>query len=202
MTSPTFRLIMRQGPTPGQVFELGKPEHVIGRDITNDIVINDSEVSRKHARLVLEAGRYIIEDFGSTNGTFVDGQRLMGPYVLNGGETIMFGENVSLSYEATHPDLEATMVGSPGQEIVPPPATIRQDLVAPEPVFTPPSVEAEQPVPEYSGQVPPGPEEILPPVEEPKKKKTWIIAACGCLLVAACIIVAAVAAYYAYTNYF
>ena len=56
MDTPAFQLIMRQGPTPGLVYDLVKPEISIGRDITNDFVINDAEISRKHAVLRLEAG--------------------------------------------------------------------------------------------------------------------------------------------------
>ena len=78
-------LIMRTGPNPGKSFELTKNELYIGRDINNDIVINDSEISRKHARLILQAGGYVLEDLGSTNGSFVNGQRLMGPHVLRPG---------------------------------------------------------------------------------------------------------------------
>ena len=109
MAPQSTMLIMRTGPTPGKSFELTKNELYIGRDINNDIVINDSEVSRKHARLILQAGGYVLEDLGSTNGSFVNGQRLMGPHVLRLGETVMFGENVSLVFESGF-DADATMV--------------------------------------------------------------------------------------------
>lgn len=60
----------------------------IGRDLTNDIVINDAEISRRHARLISQAGGYVLEDLGSTNGTFINGQRLASPYILRPGETV------------------------------------------------------------------------------------------------------------------
>ena len=81
----------------------------IGRDIANDIVINDAEVSRKHARLILEADRYKIEDLNSTNGTYIDGQRLIGPHLLAIGEVIMFGDNVGVVFDGEPVDLDATV---------------------------------------------------------------------------------------------
>ncbi|MCZ7552248.1 MAG: FHA domain-containing protein [Anaerolineales bacterium] len=85
MASQTYQLVMHKGPNPGKIFELVQDELTIGRDITNRIVINDAEVSRKHARLTLQSGAYVIEDLGSTNGTFVDSQRLIGPHMLRPG---------------------------------------------------------------------------------------------------------------------
>ena len=73
-----FRLVVRRGPQPNQVYELNKDVIALGRDITNDIVINDPEVSRHHCRMTRSTAGYTLEDLGSTNGTFVNGQRLTG----------------------------------------------------------------------------------------------------------------------------
>src|SRR4030065_958798 len=109
MTGAHYRLVVRQGPTPGQIFELNNNEVTIGRDISNDIVINDAEVSRNHARLILERDRYKIEDLNSTNGTYIDGQRLIGPHLLAIGEIIMFGDNVGMIFDGEPPDLDLTV---------------------------------------------------------------------------------------------
>lgn len=77
MAPQTIQLVMRTGPTPGKAFPLSKSEIVIGRDATCDIVINDAEISRRHAKMTMQETGYVLEDLGSTNGTFVDGQRLM-----------------------------------------------------------------------------------------------------------------------------
>ncbi len=179
MAPQSYMLIMRTGPNPGKSFDLTKNELYIGRDINNDIVINDSEISRKHARLILQAGGYVLEDLGSTNGSFVNGQRLMGPHVLRPGEVVMLGENVSLAFEPGY-DADATMVAASMQTstyISEPP---------PQPVAQPVPVASPKPV--YTGQVPAGPAEpYYEPVQEPQKnKRTLLYAGIGCLVVLLC----------------
>jgi hypothetical protein len=101
-----YRLVLLQGPTPGKVYELRTETASIGRDISNEVIIADTEVSRFHARLVWQNGDqpgqlqgYAIEDRGSTNGTFVNGLRLVGRRPLMPNEIINFGEKVSLRFE-------------------------------------------------------------------------------------------------------
>jgi pSer/pThr/pTyr-binding forkhead associated (FHA) protein len=140
-----FQLIMRSGPTPGAAFTLEGDQITVGRDSTNEIVINDAEVSRRHARLTFQGGKYVLEDLGSTNGTFVNGQRLAGPRVLKSGEVVSFGEQIVLVFESTNLDAGATMV-SPRAAAVP---------AASRPVMPPPPPPAE-----YAGSVPAGPAPI------------------------------------------
>src|SRR5512146_320830 len=105
-----FRLVMRSGPSVGKTYPLDKNELFIGRDLSNDIVINDPEISRRHSRLFTQGNTFVIEDLGSTNGTFVNGQRLVGPNVLRPGDVITFGERMSLVYESSDFDQDATVV--------------------------------------------------------------------------------------------
>lgn len=186
MAAQTYQLVMRSGPNPGQTFELSQNELTIGRDIGNTIVINDAEISRKHARLFAQSGGYVIEDTGSTNGTFVNGQRLMGPHLLRPGEVIFFGETVSLAFEAQQFDPNATMVAG-GR----PQAPAAQ--MPPRETYVPPSAPPSQ-QPMYSGQVPPGPEYDMAPEPE-KSNRNLIIAGCGCLLVLVCVVVVAAFAF-------
>ncbi len=95
----SFRLTMRRGPHPNQVYELTRDTLTIGRDITNDIMINDPEVSRHHARLTRTAAGYMIEDLRSTNGTFINRQRITTSYQLANGDVVGLGETVTLVYE-------------------------------------------------------------------------------------------------------
>jgi hypothetical protein len=189
MAPQSFQLVMRSGPTPGKTYSIEKGEITIGRDTTNDIVINDAEVSRKHSRLLLQSGGFVLEDMGSTNGTFVDGQRLMGPHNLRPGELIMLGENISLSFEAAQFDPNATVVASsPLPREAPAPSPVRESYVEPARPVTPP--------PAYAGQVPTGPAEeleIQAPEAPPKKSntRTWLLAGCGCLILILCCLVGA-----------
>lgn len=117
MQGSSFRLIVRRGPRPNEVYELSKAVMTLGRDITNDIVINDPEVSRHHCRLTQSTGGCTIEDLGSTNGTFINGQRLTGARPLQPGDTVGLGETVTLAFEGAmiprgvEPSQAATMVG-------------------------------------------------------------------------------------------
>ncbi len=193
MTSLSFHLIMRSGPNPGKSYELTSSEIFIGRDIHNDIVINDAEISRKHARMVMQAGGYVLEDLGSTNGTFVNGQRLMGPHVLRPNELIMLGENISLVFETSY-DADATVIAVPSQ---PPPVKATPSRVTSPTSYVPAASPGEalpyspEPQPVYTGQVPAGPAEPYdeaPPAEK-KQSRTLLLAGCGCLVVILCMLV-------------
>lgn len=138
-----FQLVMRSGPTPGTVFPLEGDQIMVGRDSTNGVAINDAEMSRRHARLTFQGGKYVIEDVGSTNGTFVNGQRLAGPYVLKPGDVVAFGEQIVLMYDAVSSDPGATLASARKPSRVAVPAA---------PVAPPPA-----PAQAYSGQVAAGP---------------------------------------------
>lgn len=176
MSPQSYQLIMRAGPTPGKVIPLEKSEIYIGRDTTNDIVINDIEVSRKHARLTLQSGGFVLEDLGSTNGVFVNGQRITGPVMLRGGESIMLGENVSLTFEAVAYDAAATVVAAPpAVEAPPPPPPAYAPPPPPQPAYAPTPAA-------YAQRVPPGAAQPQAP-PAPKKRRTWLWAGCGCLVI-------------------
>jgi predicted component of type VI protein secretion system len=108
--APLFQFVMRSGPTPGATFSLEGDQLVIGRDSSSGVAINDAEISRKHARLNFQGGKYVIEDLGSTNGTFVNGQRLVSPVVLKSGDVVSLGEQIVLMYEA--------LSGDPGETVI------------------------------------------------------------------------------------
>ena len=107
-----FQFVMRSGPTPGVTFPLEGDQLIIGRDSSNGVPINDAEISRKHSRLSFQGGKYVLEDLGSTNGTFVNGQRLAGPVVLKPGDVVSLGEQIVLMYDAINLDPGATVAVS------------------------------------------------------------------------------------------
>ena len=86
-------LVVTEGPAAGQRFELDS-EVVLGREGVSATIADDSELSRRHAVVRPAAGGFEIEDLGSRNGTFVNGQKLEGPMRLSGGESIKIGQTV------------------------------------------------------------------------------------------------------------
>jgi len=70
---------------------LEEGEHVLGRDPDAEIFLNSGGVSRRHARVVISAGRATLEDLGSKNGTFVGDHRVEGPKSLGDGDIIRLG---------------------------------------------------------------------------------------------------------------
>lgn len=95
--------MVRRGPQPNQVYELRDDVINLGRDITNTITINDREVSRHHLRFTRSGDTYMVEDLGSTNGTFINGKRLTGSTLLKNGDMIGLGETVTLGFEVVRP---------------------------------------------------------------------------------------------------
>lgn len=187
MAKAQYRLVVRQGPIPGQVFELTKSEVIIGRDIANDFVINDAEVSRRHARLTLEGERYKIEDLNSTNGTYIDGQRLMGPHLMAIGEIIMFGDNVGVIFDGEPAEPDVTVrstvdLGATPVAAIPEPAeSYVRPAVPPQPQEGIFPIPAEEPA-------------VIEPEakEEPAKKpaNTWLMAGIGCVVVILLLLIA------------
>lgn len=86
------KLIAREGPLAGRRFDLDG-EMVLGREGAT-ITLDDEETSRRHAAIRVVDNKTIIEDLGSTNGTFVDGRRIDAPTELKGGEKIKLGQTV------------------------------------------------------------------------------------------------------------
>lgn len=183
MSFQSYQLVMKTGPAPGKTFPIEKNEIYIGRDVANDVFINDAEISRRHARLIQQAGAYLLEDLGSTNGTYVNGQRIGGPSPLRPGDIVYLGENVSLSFEGMLYDWGAAAVSADSEApLSPEPATLAPSP-PPQPAYVPP---APPPQPVYSGRVPPQPVEPIYP-EESRSRRVWLWGGCGCLVILACL---------------
>jgi sigma-B regulation protein RsbU (phosphoserine phosphatase) len=87
-------LVTIKGPNSGQRFALLGDSLLIGRQEDAAIVLESLAVSRHHARIVWRDGEYLVEDVGSSNGTFVNGQRISGPTPLNEGDELQIGPYV------------------------------------------------------------------------------------------------------------
>jgi pSer/pThr/pTyr-binding forkhead associated (FHA) protein len=211
-TKGSFRLTLRQGPTPGKVYELVKDHLSIGRDVSNDIVINDAEVSRNHARLMAQAGSYQLEDLASTNGSFVNGHRLTGPKFLTAGDVVGLGETVILDF-AFIPDANATVVASRISEPLTTPSNPpRRPNVEPVTPAAPPAPAPTPAIPSYSPPPlppsapppPPRPESapvMAAPTPEKDNRIMYIGVGCGCVTLCACAgLVGAIAANWPYVS--
>lgn len=86
------RLVVLGGAEAGRAYPLGKESMSLGRDAGNDIVISwDPAVSRRHAVVSVQSGGYMIADQGSSNGTFVNGVRII-ESALQAGDVVTVGQ--------------------------------------------------------------------------------------------------------------
>ncbi|MCC6388272.1 MAG: FHA domain-containing protein [Dehalococcoidia bacterium] len=95
-SGPLVYMVLRNGIRAGKVFLL-EDETSIGRNPDNDIVISDETVSKRHAKVMMEEGRFHYWDLASANHSFVVGKdgtkkRIREPYALRDGDTIDLGE--------------------------------------------------------------------------------------------------------------
>jgi pSer/pThr/pTyr-binding forkhead associated (FHA) protein len=103
---PRFALRFISGKYQGGEYPLAEgQEIVIGRSSELDMVLVEEMVSRKHARIALAEGAISIEDLGSTNGTFVNGEKVQ-QGTLREGDRVLIGTNI-LKVVAAPQDAEA-----------------------------------------------------------------------------------------------
>ena len=145
-------VFIEQEPAQGAERAL-EPGTTIGREGC-DITITDPDVSRRHAALQIIAGELSIEDLGSTNGTFVNGEQIMERRTLRGGDEVRIGSTV---WRLRAP-AEATRLSNVPSEVSPASQTTTlRPAAAPEP----PTEEA-----------PPAPRiEPAPPAPEPAREE-------------------------------
>lgn len=90
-------------------------ENVIGRGPEVQIRLNESGVSRRHARILIEGERITIEDLGSKNGTFVRGERIAAARSLGSGDELRFGP-VRVTFQSASPSMSTLTVADPGDQ--------------------------------------------------------------------------------------
>ncbi len=157
-------LIARSGPLAGRRFELDDDEVVLGREDAT-ITLSDEETSRRHAAIRVTAGVVVIEDLGSTNGTFVDGKRIDVATELNGGETIKLGQTVfDIEVEVAEPQAPPVDAGA------------TRMAARPEPIADPDrtAVSHTPPPPEAAPPAPPAPPVPEPVAAEPDPDRTAV----------------------------
>lgn len=82
-----------QGPDHGRTYDTSQEPAVIGRS-TDQIQLSDHSVSRRHALLRPDNGKWVLEDLKSSNGTFLNGRRVVGPTTINHGDQIKVGSSL------------------------------------------------------------------------------------------------------------
>ena len=113
MSFEDFKIILDPHTDHSQAFPLTKSEIIIGREAGVDIVIDAVSVSRRHARILRRREAFYLEDLNSSNGTYLNGERVDGMKLLSPGDRIRLGLSVEVQFVA--PDvLKATLVPDTG----------------------------------------------------------------------------------------
>lgn len=89
---PAITLIDRSGETDFGELTFSATDVSIGRDPGNTVCLDDDTISTRHANLVYRNGHWWIEDLASTNGTFLNDERVINPTILIPGDEIQVGK--------------------------------------------------------------------------------------------------------------
>lgn len=85
------KLVVVEGPLTGTVIPLSTAQVTIGRAPDSTLVIEDDYASSRHARIYPAEGSWLVEDLGSTNGTWIDRTRITSPTLLTVGAPLRVG---------------------------------------------------------------------------------------------------------------
>jgi hypothetical protein len=183
---PLANFLVRSGALKGQRLIVKTPVANIGRADYNDLVVPDESVSTSHAKLQRREGVWVLADLESTNGTFVDGERIASDTPIAPGTMVRFGD-VQLVFEPTDDALGVAKGG--GTKVleslkVPP-------VPAPPPAAAAPAPPKPGPSPARKPMAPAKrPVSTAPPPAQPQKKGK------GCGASAAIIVLATSALVY------
>jgi FHA domain len=99
-------------------------DQVLGRDASADVTVPDPAVSRRHARIYRGADAVWMEDLGSTNGTYINGDRLTVPYRLRDGDEIKLGNTQAIFHDASSAPDATEVIAVPGVRPSPVPSEV------------------------------------------------------------------------------
>jgi ABC-type multidrug transport system ATPase subunit/pSer/pThr/pTyr-binding forkhead associated (FHA) protein len=118
-------LVVLDGPEAGREFELVQATTLIGRERGLHIVLSAPGISRRHAKVIRRVDEYLLEDTGSSNGTFLNDERISEAKLLRDGDHVSFGRLVAMRFHG--PAGGATQVRSlPKEQPTSPPTTIEE----------------------------------------------------------------------------
>lgn len=186
MSNSGAYLTIRHDPDSQEEIPLRDGPKTIGREAFNDIVVFDPEVSRRHAQISFLADQYLIEDLGSTNGTFVNGLRVTHPTPLHNGDVISMGEGSRLVFNWPAEAAQATMIKGGASQDLDKTVAVPDEMAGWQPEMAVPAI------PDQGGAtVAAIPGEMLPAEAEqrgpekskPKRDTRRYILGCGCLVI-------------------
>src|SRR3954453_12073958 len=122
-----FAIVVNEKGGEQKRLEFDKPEVTIGRVQGNDIILPKGNVSKRHSRIVLKDGKFIIVDLKSTNGTYVNGRKITSPLVVKGSDKIYIGDFI-LSIEEWQAG-----PGDAKEQVTNPPVARKQPTIPPPP---------------------------------------------------------------------
>jgi hypothetical protein len=129
-------LVIHEGVGAGSEYPV-EGELVLGRERgTADLVIEDPGVSRRHARVFPDDGALVLEDLSSSNGTYVNGERISGAVEVGGGDEVQLGDTV-IGIEGGTAATALMPPGAPPTEAHPGPAPHRPAPQQPSPAARP-----------------------------------------------------------------
>ena len=133
-----FTIIIQEKGGEQRRMVFNKPEVTIGRVQGNDIVLPKGNVSKRHARIVLKDGKFIIVDLKSTNGTYVNGRKITSPLVVKDSDKIYIGDFIvgvdEAAAEGDGPSETTTSPPGPDRPMDPRPPAPTQAAPQPMPI--------------------------------------------------------------------
>jgi DNA-binding response OmpR family regulator len=109
---PTAKSIPFFRDPTGREHFLETETSTVGRAVESDIVVTSRRVSREHAQVQRKGQRRVLVDLGSTNGTYLNGERVLAPIELRDGDSVSIGDVVLIYH-----DPESTFLETPFPEL-------------------------------------------------------------------------------------
>ncbi len=116
-----FSVTIREKSGQVYTFHFDKPEIMVGRVKGNDVILPKQNISKRHALVRVHGARFIVEDLGSTNGTYVNGHRIATPVEVGSEDKVYLGDFVMQYYDlgqpshAADPDFQVDLTVDAGE---------------------------------------------------------------------------------------
>lgn len=176
------RLIVQQGPNANDEYPLSQSITRLGRGTNNELIFKDPELSRQHAQIINRDGIYYLDDLGSTNGTFLNNQRVVNSMALQDGDQIRLGETIILNF------VDVFIAQDPFEvehDTMPDERPLAEQDTPPRglpPVSPPPPISPAAPYPENSTYQEPDSYEPIAEPKPPASPQRRLLMGCGVLL--------------------